>query len=602
MTDAPIPPGDDQQEQVSPPDKWDQELKELYASQVTPDRQAEFVALLGEPSATGQFTCPLCVYEAINALQPHEGKYTPGDRLADYAKVKAQAGYTLILQTINNAFRLQCSVHDEMSLFSYFLTMEKKDHHSLLPAWRRSLDIAREERKRTRKPKGKTATEAPAEKLKPVPTGPMPDLATLLKEIEHFIRTYVVLDSDQASTMALWVLHTWAIDAADSTLYLRVTSPQPRCGKSTLLRVCAEVVFNPWRTDRVSAAALYRKIHADHPTLLLDETDAAFKSGEEYSEALRGILNSGHTRDGTVTVCISHGDDIQTFSTFCPKTFAGLTKLANTLMDRSVQIVMRRKVKGEQVARARHRELKEAAKPLVEQLTNWYLQADTKALRYARPALPEELDDRAQDGWEPLLAIADAAGGEWPERARKAALHLSAGMNRIVDEDNVGVNLLRDLRTIFEQYKDAYGKPRDRFTTDFLLLILNQNDESPWGGWHQGKGLTARDLAKILSAFEVDPVNRPGVKIGPRQIWFNDKKERGYLAGEFQDAFARYLALDSKPSCCSPSDPVGAVEPATDKVIRELSDPVGIPLIPGAKNAENPRQTPILPDLPDKNP
>jgi hypothetical protein len=450
---------------------------------------------------------------------------------------------------------------------------------------------------------GKPRGSKPAnEHAKPIPTSQIPDLADLLTEIEQFTRVYVILDSDQACTVALWVVHTWAIDAADTTLYLRVTSPQPRCGKSTLQRVLAELVRIPWKADRVSAAALYRKIQAVRPTLLLDEMDAAFKSGDEYSEALRGILNSGHARGGAVTVCVNKGEDFKDFSTFCPKAFAGLGKLANTLMDRSVQILMRRKIKSEHVARSRHRELKEAARPIVGRLANWHLQVNMQALRDARPALPEELDDRAQDGWEPLLAIADMAGSEWPDRARRAALHLSAGANRTVDEDNVGVNLLRDVRDIFTRH---LGK--DRWPTEILLLTLNKGEDSSWGSWHNGLGMNARDLAKVLFAFEVDPVTRPGVRIGPRKMRVGSETPNGYHAEDFKDAFARYLQPvppddpESSSGVGSHSTPEQPEQPALDVAIAGIFEAEHTHHVPDAENAQIPHCTGLVEDVLDES-
>ena len=124
------------------------------------------------------------------------------------------------------------------------------------------------------------------------------DVEELLDEICAFIRRFVLLSEAQARVAALWTAHTHAFGAAECTPYLAVTSAEKRSGKSRLLEVFNTLVAKPWFTGRVTAAVLYRKIDAEAPTLLLDESDAAFKSGEEYGEALRGILNTGHRRGG----------------------------------------------------------------------------------------------------------------------------------------------------------------------------------------------------------------------------------------------------------------------------------------------------------------
>ena len=114
------------------------------------------------------------------------------------------------------------------------------------------------------------------------------------------------------------------------------------------------------------------------------------------------------------------------------------------------------------------------------------------SLEIARPVLPSELDDRAQDAGEPLLAIADQAGGDWPDRARRALVELHGG--RELDDESAGVRLLADIQTAFAE--------RDRIATADLLAALHALDEAPWGDWY-GKPLSARKLAEKLRPYGV---------------------------------------------------------------------------------------------------
>ena len=106
-----------------------------------------------------------------------------------------------------------------------------------------------------------------------------------------------------------------------ATAYLAITSAEKQSGKTRLLEVLHLLVLKPWFTGRVTAAVLVRKIEAEAPALLLDETDAAFNSDPLYAEALRGVLNSGYRFGGVASVCVGKGTDIEArdFSTFCPK-------------------------------------------------------------------------------------------------------------------------------------------------------------------------------------------------------------------------------------------------------------------------------------------
>jgi hypothetical protein len=356
--------------------------------------------------------------------------------------------------------------------------------------------------------------------------GHAPDLsgAEVLGGLVAFIRRFVALTDEQADVVALWVVHTHAIDAADCTPYLSITSAEKRSGKTRLLEVLAPIVARPWFTGRVSPAVLVRKTAHEQPSLLLDESDAAFKGDREYAEALRGILNAGFRRGGVTSLCVGQGASLtyEDFPVFSPKAIAGIGKLPDTIADRAVPIELRRRRRGEHVERFRRRKVEPEAVPLHSADAAW-AKANLGALSEAEPELPDELDDRAQDIVEPLLAIAEAAGGEWPERARRAAVALLTGEHRD-DAESVGVRLLRDIRSTF----DAEGA--DKVTTGRLLEQLLKHDESSWRHLNGGQ-LDANRLARLLKPYG----------IAPKQFKESGGKARGYLRAHFEDAWARYL-------------------------------------------------------------
>ena len=353
---------------------------------------------------------------------------------------------------------------------------------------------------------------------------PAIDLAALLDEVDATIRKYIVLTAHEAIAVALWVAHTHAIEAADVTPYLNINSPEKRSGKTRLLEVLRNLVARPWMTARTSPAALYRRVDAESPTFLSDESDSVFKSGDEYSETLRCILNSGFERGGSVTVCVGQGKDIgyKEFSTFCPKAIAGIGRLPDTIADRSISIAMKRQSPGEKAEKLRRRRVRAETEPLREQLTGWALAA-IATLTDVEPTIPSELDDRASDGWEPLLAIADMAGAIWPARARAAALALSAGDGR--EDDSLNVRLLADIWTIFEQ-RDV-----DRLAIADLVAALVADEEAPWPDL-RGKPLSTRSLGWRLKGY--------GIKATTVRL-DNDRTARGYHRETFRDAVSRYV-------------------------------------------------------------
>lgn len=363
------------------------------------------------------------------------------------------------------------------------------------------------------------------------------DGARLLDHVAAYIRRFMSLSESQARVAAVWAVHTHTFDAADSTPYLAITSAEKQSGKTRLLEVLETLVENPWFTGRVTAAVLTRKIDAEGPTLLLDESDAAFGGEREYAEALRGVLNTGHRRGGKASCCVGQGANIgfKDFSTFCPKAIAGIGKLPDTVADRSIPIRLKRTAQGEKVERFRRRDVESEAARLKAQIETW-CSGIIPTLRDTRPQLPEEMTDRQQDGAEPLLVIADAAGGDWPQALRQSLIALCA--EALAADSSIGVQLLADTRQIF----DSRGV--DRLASADLAAALCEIETSPWAEWSHGKPITPGKLARLLSSHEIKPHS---VRIG-------DKTPKGYQRKDFEDVWARYLRISTLCSLYPPSE------------------------------------------------
>ena len=276
--------------------------------------------------------------------------------------------------------------------------------------------------------------------------------AELLTAVEAFIGRYVALPSEAASvTAALYVLHTWAIDACDATPYLIIRSVEPGSGKTRLLEVLELLVRKPWKTSSTTEAAMFRKIEQDHPTLLLDEVDAMFSYGRRQ-EGMRSILNAGNRRGATVTRCDGKGS-FREHKTFGAKVLAGLDngEMPDTVADRSIVIAMRKRTGEQPIARFRPRVAEGEAHPLKLTLEAWSLIA-TESLASVAPVLPENVSDRAADAWEPLLALAEYAEGDWTERTHSAVHALTAppeGQDTSQEDETPPAALLPGLQALW---------------------------------------------------------------------------------------------------------------------------------------------------------
>jgi hypothetical protein len=253
-----------------------------------------------------------------------------------------------------------------------------------------------------------------------------------------------------------------------------------------------------------------------------------FASGTERTEALRGVLNAGNRRGTDVIRCVSPNHTPTPFKVFSPKALGGIDagRLPETVRDRSVTLRLKRKVSSERVERLLWPKVRPDADALRDRIAAWGGQ-HVERLAAMEPALPTDLDDRAAEAWWALLAIADLAGGEWPRRARRAAVELHAA--GVAEEESRGAQLLTDLRTVFTDSLAMFSRD--------VLDALNALDESPWGAWHEGKGLRARDLAKRLKPF--------GVK--SRKVKIGGESLQGYHRDDLEEPWERYLPAPGEP-------------------------------------------------------
>jgi hypothetical protein len=356
------------------------------------------------------------------------------------------------------------------------------------------------------------------------------------------------------------------VDATDVTPYLRVNSATKRCGKTRLAEVIACLAQNPRFTTCISTAALFRLAHkyAGHMTLIVDEIEGTL-SGKEKSSELTALLNAGWQRGLTVPrVERSRQGEfvVREFETFCPKVLVGLGRLADTVEDRAIHITLQRKKPNESVCDFYLQDAREEAKPIREALECWASDPQTMAaLRLARPLMPRHISDRAREGWRLLVAIADAAGGDWSERARKAMLALEQAR----EDPAFNVRLLIALRDIFVEHQ------AERLTTLEIAEALAELPDAPvpedFWKWLAAPDSKRRSqqigswLAKALKPFGIKPA-----------IWKeNGQTQRGYRLADLQDAFDRYLPLATAPD--DGAAPNGRGEEAVSSVSAAEKEP-----------------------------
>jgi hypothetical protein len=346
----------------------------------------------------------------------------------------------------------------------------------------------------------------------------------LLTEVHAGFGRYVVFPSAEAhDAVVLWCAATHGQPAWEHAPDIA----GERCGKSRLMDIAEAICYQPLVTVNASTAAVVRSITEDPPTLMVDEADTIFgtKKAAENNEDVRGIINAGHQRNRPYVRWDITSRSREMCPTFAMVMLAAIGGLPDTIMDRAIDIRMRRRSPGEKVAPFRTRRDAPPFNSLRDQLHGW-VRGNLRSLQAATPDLPVE--DRAADTWEPLFAIADHAGGDWPARAREACLALTG---EDPDDGRIGTKLLVDLEEI-------WGADEEHLFTQTILDRLHKIEEAPWSEWGRDrKPITARQLAEVLRPYRVKSktVRQRGV----------DGTAMGYTKSVLADLWNRYVPRTS---------------------------------------------------------
>ncbi len=363
---------------------------------------------------------------------------------------------------------------------------------------------------------------------------------TLLDALVEAFHQYIVMKTAGLQLLALWTVHTYCFQRFQYTPRLHITSPKRRSGKSRVLDVLYCLVARALRADGLTAAVAFRLAEAQEPTMLIDECDQWLDTKGE----LIGILNSGHAKGQKVYRCVGDDNQVQGFNVFTPLALASIGEIkSDTLRDRTIAITVLRRLKTEPIKRFRRDQVEPEFEPLRQQAYRWV--ADTS---FGDPEIPDAIDhDRLIDNWVPLLAIADAAGGEWPERAREIMLQQFWAYDA-VEDGGWDTLLLQDLKAIFDERRE------EGIHTQVILGRLHGIEERPWSEYPnkrtgERKPISANQLSGLLKNFQIHP----------HQLKIDGRNRNGYKRSDFTEAWNRYLTplspLDPPETSSTPLPP-----------------------------------------------
>lgn len=334
--------------------------------------------------------------------------------------------------------------------------------------------------------------------------------AELFYALKAEFQKYLVLPDGGAETLAIFVMHAYAHDAAAFSPILAITSPQRSCGKTETLEMLRIMIAGALSTVSITPAALFELAEEGTP-LLIDEADRFLKPGSDLIQ----LLNGGVKR-GAATVYRAGG---KRYRVWCPKVIARIGHITpDTLASRCIDIRMKRALPTDQTVEIPF-DQEDQYEDLHQQCEAW-ADASVRELRVAKPAMPPEFKGRLAQKWRALFAIADFAGHSVAQEVRTAAIAIESDGD--IDEDQ-GTLLLEDIRRIFDSGDTSV------FSSE-LANELRRLADRPWSLWSRTLELR---IARILSSYGIRPEN----------IRKNGRQRKGYQRWKFEDAFKRYLSV-----------------------------------------------------------
>lgn len=365
------------------------------------------------------------------------------------------------------------------------------------------------------------------------------DGEVLLNRMLEFLLRFVRLPSDEHGYAAvLWAAHTHLMEAWDTTPRLAFLSAEPGSGKSRAMEITA--LFCPLALEAANATtpSLIRALDdpAGRPCFFIDEIDTKYGPKAKGDEELRGMINAGHRRGGIFLKCELVDDRWVPVAkeSFAAVGMAGIGNLPDTILTRSVIVKMTKRAPHERVEPYRQRDHKQTGHALRDELAEWADQVREDAAK-CRPNLPTTVVDRNADVWEPLIVVADLAGGVWPARARAAAEKFVAA-SKEEPPPSLGLRLLMDIRNCFGSAA--------QLTTEELIRRLLADQEAPWGELPGGK-LTPMKLADFLRPY--------GIRSGTVRVSASSTP-KGYKRVSFEDAWLRQLpTLENSATRATPA-------------------------------------------------
>lgn len=352
---------------------------------------------------------------------------------------------------------------------------------------------------------------------------PWPDVVDgceLADAIRSAFNRYLNLPEYADVILTLWVIASHVIDAFPKFPYIILTSAEPNCGKSEVLKVLRHLLQRAALASGMTGAVIFRIMNAYKPALLMDETDQWL--GSDEGQSINSVINGAHDKETAVIWrCVGDDHEPTPFNTWGAKAFSGIGARAKTLSSRGHIITMMRAPPHAVYVELESDDDKSALQVLARRAVRFA--QDHEAELGERPSLPQAVSNRDKDNWRPLFAVAHLIGGHWPELVKTAAEHAIAEAKEYAD-DSLGLKLIRDCIDVIKTKGLSIDGDRELKSSTLRDQLVKIAD-APWAEYRNGKPISPRSLADLLRPYKIVTRKRKAAN-----YWRLSQFERAYKA------------------------------------------------------------------------
>jgi hypothetical protein len=422
------------------------------------------------------------------------------------------------------------------------------------------------------------------------------DLGAALDSAVAAMPRFLVAPAYVYDTTALWSANTYLVQSEEIGLpvapQLGFQSLVENSGKSVAIEIVATIAHRGYLRASYTAATLFRRINQDLVTPCLSEFHNIL--GDKDKDLL-AIIDACHRRSEAYvdrTETDPQGKRyVVSYKCWASLAWGAIGAVPREAQSRSIILFLQAALPDESHALDHSIILQDKALIDVRrQLAKW----SVTIKKLPTPEMPKFLFNRAADNFRPLFAIAQLAGGDWPQRIRDAAEAIS----KIERKPSLQVRLLTGITGVLEPTVDK------RLATGELIDALCEDEENGWQEANHGKRINEYWLRENLRGL-IDPPGSLRWREGSDE---SDPKIRGYALFQFNDAVLRYLPPKGGTGASGPSGPSGP-EPSKPSETADVggpdaeSDPAPHPAhSKPRKSATDETTGPDGPDGPDENP